>query len=771
MPFQIPHPRLRALGIIVVLLVTGALHGLGQVPQLINYQGRVVVGSTNFNGSGQFKFALVNTNGSTTYWSNDGTSVAGSQPTAAVTLNVIQGLYSLQLGDTTVTNMTPIPNSVFSNSDVRLRIWFNDGTNGFQLLTPDQRIAAVGYAMIAGNVANGAITSAQIANGAVGSAQIANGAIGTAQLAPGLNLGGPLNSVTPGTGVSTALANAANTSGGVAVIGTSPLIFYTGFNGATPNEAPQSEVSNDGHTFTYSQTLYPTQPTGNGVRDPSILCQPNDPQRKPLLVNGCYWMAYTTGNFGECSYFGLAKSSDLKTWTFVENVYPSGISGTINNVWSPDWYTDGTNYYVLFQVSNQSGYNTGAPGIGYVEVTNAPAWQSGTNPAFGAYTNMNLPVGLNGPYGPILIGSTYYLFLDSGNGTNLYATSNSPLSGYSTPSAVAPLINVDAGVPTETTTATCSANSSTVTLAGVSSLTSGYQYYIVDTTGAIPYGACFNYTSGSTVTLLNGATTTGALSGGSVSIRWNRGLESSQPIQVASNLWRFYFARQYDGTIWYTESSTFPSSTWTTARQNGGLPIHAGCPLGLYGYSDIVNAMTATIGYYNTSANITTTGSASMIGGVSTGNDSTGPYGGIITDQAVPDSNNEMFPAIYNNDGADGTLQAISFQQNYSSRLEMGMYKGSDTFLLYDRAHGQSLVTITPVSNASTMVFNGAFTANGSLATSGPVSVTSSANCVSTGSGTAQLGANCPATNTAAPYRWIKMKTDDGSTVYVPAWK
>ncbi len=155
-----------------------------QVPQLINYQGRVVVGTTNFNGSGQFKFALVDTTAATTYWSNDGTSSAGSQPTSAVTLAVTQGLYSLLLGDTTLANMTTIPASVFSNNDVRLRIWFNDGTHGFQLLAPDQRIAAVGYAMMAGSVPNGSITSVQLANGAVGSAQIASGAVGTPQLAP-----------------------------------------------------------------------------------------------------------------------------------------------------------------------------------------------------------------------------------------------------------------------------------------------------------------------------------------------------------------------------------------------------------------------------------------------------------------------------------------------------------------------------------------------------------------------------------------------------------
>ena len=44
---------------LALLLFTAAmLHA--QVPQLVNYQGRVAVGTVNFNGSGTFKFALVN---------------------------------------------------------------------------------------------------------------------------------------------------------------------------------------------------------------------------------------------------------------------------------------------------------------------------------------------------------------------------------------------------------------------------------------------------------------------------------------------------------------------------------------------------------------------------------------------------------------------------------------------------------------------------------------------------------------------------------------
>ena len=57
--------------------------------------------------------------------------------------------------------------------------------HGSQLLTPDQRIASVGYSMQAASVADGAITSAKIATGAVGTIQIANGAVGTAQIANG----------------------------------------------------------------------------------------------------------------------------------------------------------------------------------------------------------------------------------------------------------------------------------------------------------------------------------------------------------------------------------------------------------------------------------------------------------------------------------------------------------------------------------------------------------------------------------------------------------
>ncbi|MDZ4287760.1 MAG: hypothetical protein U0984_07370, partial [Prosthecobacter sp.] len=98
---------------LVIVALAGVLHA--QVPQIINYQGRVAVNGVNFDGSGQFKFALINATGTTTFWSNDGTSTAGSEPAAAVALTVTKGLYSVLLGDATLPNMTVVPATVFTN--------------------------------------------------------------------------------------------------------------------------------------------------------------------------------------------------------------------------------------------------------------------------------------------------------------------------------------------------------------------------------------------------------------------------------------------------------------------------------------------------------------------------------------------------------------------------------------------------------------------------------------------------------------------------------
>ena len=130
----------------------GVVESGAAVPQLLNHQGRIAVAGVNFNGSGQFKFALVDATGLITYWSNDGTNNANTEPTSPVTLAVTKGLYSVLLGDTALANMTALPTTALDHADVRLRVWFNDGSHDFQQISPDQRLAATPYAMVAGKV-------------------------------------------------------------------------------------------------------------------------------------------------------------------------------------------------------------------------------------------------------------------------------------------------------------------------------------------------------------------------------------------------------------------------------------------------------------------------------------------------------------------------------------------------------------------------------------------------------------------------------------------
>ncbi|MEM9480901.1 MAG: hypothetical protein AAGA58_14700, partial [Verrucomicrobiota bacterium] len=114
-------------------------------PGILNHQGRIAVSGVNFNGTGHFKFALVDTTASTSFWSNDDTSTAGSEPTAGITVPVVNGHYAVALGESNA-----IPASIFvDNDDVRLRIWFSEtGTGGsFELLSPDRRITSAGYAL------------------------------------------------------------------------------------------------------------------------------------------------------------------------------------------------------------------------------------------------------------------------------------------------------------------------------------------------------------------------------------------------------------------------------------------------------------------------------------------------------------------------------------------------------------------------------------------------------------------------------------------------
>jgi len=133
--------------VVALLAATGLVGAQGGAPTVVSYQGQVVVDGAAYSGAGYFKFAVVDGAGTTTYWSNDGTSSGGIEPGSAVTLTVTSGLLTVLLGDTSLGNMDPLPTSAFSDTDRMLRVWFSSDGLAFTQLTPDRRIAAVPYAL------------------------------------------------------------------------------------------------------------------------------------------------------------------------------------------------------------------------------------------------------------------------------------------------------------------------------------------------------------------------------------------------------------------------------------------------------------------------------------------------------------------------------------------------------------------------------------------------------------------------------------------------
>lgn len=133
--------------ILLIALLLFCIPSVNAVPLTINYQGKVEVSGTPFSNTGYFKFALVDdpNNPVTTYWSNDGTSIAGSEPSATTSINVLNGFFNVMLGNTSL-DMEPMDGSEFSNDSVYLRIWFGDDPGTMQRLEPDQKITSMGFA-------------------------------------------------------------------------------------------------------------------------------------------------------------------------------------------------------------------------------------------------------------------------------------------------------------------------------------------------------------------------------------------------------------------------------------------------------------------------------------------------------------------------------------------------------------------------------------------------------------------------------------------------
>ncbi len=173
---------LRYLAAVTLTISCGLTLTQASVPLMISYQGLITANGEPFKGEGYFKFALLDGD-SMIVWSNDG-AVDPDGPKASVEVWVEDGLFSVMLGDSSLINMEPIGAETFAKlAAVALRIWFSADDETFILLTPDQPIGAVGYAMLAERVPPNTIGSTQLAPNAVGAPQILNGAVIAGKLA------------------------------------------------------------------------------------------------------------------------------------------------------------------------------------------------------------------------------------------------------------------------------------------------------------------------------------------------------------------------------------------------------------------------------------------------------------------------------------------------------------------------------------------------------------------------------------------------------------
>ncbi len=111
------------------------------LPSEVSYQGQLKSDGALYNGTANMKFVILD--GSTSLWSNDGSSVDGSQPTNAVAVPVDAGVFTVRLG---VPPMIPLTPAVFEgSSNPVLRVWASDG-GVFEQLSPDQPLSSVPFA-------------------------------------------------------------------------------------------------------------------------------------------------------------------------------------------------------------------------------------------------------------------------------------------------------------------------------------------------------------------------------------------------------------------------------------------------------------------------------------------------------------------------------------------------------------------------------------------------------------------------------------------------
>lgn len=131
----------RILPLVCLLLVTAV--AASGVPLMVPYSARVAIDGEYRTGPALAKFALVNATGTESYWSNDGSSVDGSEPALPVEVSLDRGRFTLSLGDPSRAGMTALPATALAHDELYLAVWFSGDVVSFERLEPDSRILPV----------------------------------------------------------------------------------------------------------------------------------------------------------------------------------------------------------------------------------------------------------------------------------------------------------------------------------------------------------------------------------------------------------------------------------------------------------------------------------------------------------------------------------------------------------------------------------------------------------------------------------------------------
>lgn len=94
------------------------------------------------------------------------------------------------------------------------------------------------------------------------------------------------------------------------------------------------------------------------------------------------WVAVYTDAFNSTNKtFGIATSTNLLAWqtNFSVTLTGTNTAGTARNVWAPEWFVDGTNYYVMVRLSVSTNNNYGPPGVGWMRALDPGTWTNWTD--------------------------------------------------------------------------------------------------------------------------------------------------------------------------------------------------------------------------------------------------------------------------------------------------------------------------------------------------------------------------------------------------------